>query len=506
MMKTFVLPAVVVFAAAGAFAAVSPEYKEFVEGPAQYYMTEAEQAAWERVSTDEEAEQFIALFWARRDPTVATAANEFRAAFEARVRAADEAFAQGRTRGAMTDRGKVLIMLGGATRRQRSGTSADRVSSIDTGLMENSASAASRPTETWIYSGDQIPEFAPTRADIRVVFVDNYQNGEFKLNRGGRVDAGQLMERAAELAIVDPDITWDELQARYAAASAPLTPAAPAVRTTFATEALAAAVEGFRTSPAPTPNAYLTWGEYITADGTYFVPVQFYLPAPAAVSAGTDLTLFGEIRNDAGEVVQVIEQPVRAIETKGDVYAATSVQLEPGKTYDAVLGLASDGQTVVIKDAKLALAGIAAGEPSVSQVILSDNIHAMTEAQLPTDPYSFGGIRVVPKGDRTFSSADELWYFFEVRNPGLDATGKPQIQTTIEVVGPAGEKPRTMKSPLAPASAEELRGVENHYGVGSSIPLASFAPGTYTFTITVIDTVQKKNWKLTDTFTVVAAQ
>lgn len=508
MIKTFVVSAAVVFAASGAFAAVSPQYQEFAEGPAQYYMTDAEKNAWKSIRTDQEAERFIALFWARRDPTPMTPQNEFREGFEARVRIADENFEQGRTRGSMTDRGRVFITLGGATRRQRSGTSSERVSSIDTGLLENSAAASSRPTETWVYSGDQVPAFAPTRADVQVVFVDHYQNGEFRLNRGGRVDVGELMRRAAETAIVDGDLTWDELEARTTAAPAPVAPAAPAVRTTFATEALGSAVEAFRANPAATGNAYLTWGEYVTSDGDFFVPVQFYLPAPAGVAAGTDVTLFGEIRNDAGEVVQVIEQPVRALETKGDVYAAASIDLEPGRTYDAVFGLAQDGRTLVIKDAKLELAGIPAEGPSISQLILSENIYALTEAQNPTDPYSFGGIRVVPKSDRTFATSDELWYFFELRNPGLDAAGNPHVQTSIEVVGPTGDSPRTMRSPLAQATVEPLKGVDNHYGIGSSIPLSSFAPGEYSFTITVVDMNQKpaRRWSLKDTFKVVAAE
>lgn len=489
------------------FGAVSPQYREFAEGPAQFYMTSQERAAWKAVQTDEEAERFVELFWARRDPTPQTAANEFRSAFEARVRVADENFREGRTPGSMTDRGRVFITLGGATRRQRSGVSSDRVSSIDTGLLENSAAANQRPTETWHYEAEQIPSFAPTRTPFQAVFVDQYQNDEYKLNRGGRFDVGDLMQRAANASVLAPDLTWEQLQARRSEVEVQPAAAAAAPRPTALTNpALVEAVSSLAADATATPNSYLNWGEYVTADGEYYVPVQFYLRDEAGVAPGTSLTLFGEVRDAEGNVVRVVEEPVTALESKGDVYAGTSLDLEPGQTYTGVFGLAAGDRPVALTRNELKLEGVQHGEAGVSQLILSNNIYPLTEAQNPTDPYSFGGIRVVPKGDRTFANDDELWYFYEVRNPAVDANGEPQLQASIEVEGNINGKKRTMRSPIADVAAQPLKGVENHYGVGSSIPLESFEPGTYTFTLRVIDTLQKKNWTMKETFEVVAAE
>lgn len=98
--------------ASTAAAALSPQYTEWRTGPAQWIMTNAEEKAWKQVRTDEEATRFIDLFWARRDPTPGTPQNEARDAHNMRVKQADAKFGEKSKRGAMTDRGRVWIVLG----------------------------------------------------------------------------------------------------------------------------------------------------------------------------------------------------------------------------------------------------------------------------------------------------------------------------------------------------------------------------------------------------------
>src|ERR1041384_8145309 len=85
--------------------ALNAEHTEWGKGPAQHLMTKEEIAQWKAITTDEEADKFIALFWARRDPTPQTARNELREEFENRVRGADASFKSRSLRGALTERG-----------------------------------------------------------------------------------------------------------------------------------------------------------------------------------------------------------------------------------------------------------------------------------------------------------------------------------------------------------------------------------------------------------------
>jgi hypothetical protein len=49
----------------------------------------------------------------------------------------------------------------------------------------------------------------------------------------------------------------------------------------------------------------------------------------------------------------------------------------------------------------------------------------------------------------------------------------------------------------------ELKGVPGRYAIGTGIPLETFQPGQYTFTIKVIDTIKKTSYTLSENFTVV---
>ena len=79
------------------------KYKDWVRSPDSVYLaTDDEKKEWKKIASDQDAEKFIALFWAKRDPDLKTPQNEFRERFEYLVKLADERFALGRTRGALT--------------------------------------------------------------------------------------------------------------------------------------------------------------------------------------------------------------------------------------------------------------------------------------------------------------------------------------------------------------------------------------------------------------------
>src|SRR5512140_3791482 len=89
------------------------KYKDWSKSPEYVYLaTDDEKKAWKAISTDEQAEKFLALFWARRNPDLKNPANEFKQNFEARVAKADEVFTLGTKRGALSERGKALILIG----------------------------------------------------------------------------------------------------------------------------------------------------------------------------------------------------------------------------------------------------------------------------------------------------------------------------------------------------------------------------------------------------------
>ena len=298
-------------------------------------------------------------------------------------------------------------------------------------------------------------------------------------------------------------------------------PAAPE-RTELSSAALAAAVDALAAGSrsADESRAFVRWGEFITGSGESFVPVVLYLPHASGLEAGRELTFFGVVRNAEGKNVLAFEEPVTLAASKYDAYVERSLALGGGK-HRGYFGLADEGKPLVIAAAEMDLAGsIDKNAPAVSPLILSNNVYPLAQAHAPDAPFAFGGIKVVPKGDRTFRLADELWYFFELLNPGIaDAAPSedgmvvpildglpptPRIQVKVDVTGAdATGRSVKMAAPPMEVDAFPLKGVPGHYGVGRAFPLETFRPGEYTFTVKVMDTVRKTSYTLSETFRVI---
>ena len=79
--------ALVLLLAATPCLAALDKHKDWEKSPASVYLaTDDEKKEWKKIASDEEAEKFIALFWARRDPDLKTPANEFRERFDILVK------------------------------------------------------------------------------------------------------------------------------------------------------------------------------------------------------------------------------------------------------------------------------------------------------------------------------------------------------------------------------------------------------------------------------------
>jgi hypothetical protein len=76
------------------------------------------------------------------------------------------------------------------------------------------------------------------------------------------------------------------------------------------------------------------------------------------------------------------------------------------------------------------------------------------------------------------------------------------VKLDVEGTNADGKKVK-MSAPPMEAEAFPLKGVAGHYGLGSGIPLSSFKPGDYTFTVKVIDTIQKSSYTLSEKFRIV---
>jgi GWxTD domain-containing protein len=198
MRVKFFVMAVVVMVAAVAEGALSKPAQEWRRGPDKFVMTDEEEKAWKSVKTDADAAAFIDLFWARRDPTEGTPRNEFREEFLTRVRFADANFADKRTRGALTDRGQVYILLGPPEHGTRESMSVAGPSGM------SSASARNADSMVWTWSREVAVALGVPRISVtfnQIVGSDMYSR-DTKFGQFSNVS-----QVAVKKTVVHPELT-----------------------------------------------------------------------------------------------------------------------------------------------------------------------------------------------------------------------------------------------------------------------------------------------------------
>jgi len=89
--------------------------ENWAEGPVRYLLSSQQRADYVRLSTLAERSEYVTEFWKSHDPHPETPENEFREEFEKRVAFADQRLGIQETRGSLTDRGMLFVLLGPPT-------------------------------------------------------------------------------------------------------------------------------------------------------------------------------------------------------------------------------------------------------------------------------------------------------------------------------------------------------------------------------------------------------
>lgn len=172
-------------------ASVKKVYKKWMTEDVAYIITADEKKAYNKLTTDEERENFIENFWRRRDPDPDTEENEYREEYFERIAYANEKFASG-IPGWKTDRGRIYITFGkpDGIESHPSGGSYDRPS------YEGGGSTTTYPFETWFYRHlDGVGD------GIEIEFVDPTGTGEYRIARNANEKDALLMVPGAGMTL-----------------------------------------------------------------------------------------------------------------------------------------------------------------------------------------------------------------------------------------------------------------------------------------------------------------
>jgi GWxTD domain-containing protein len=120
----------------------------------------------------------VVEFWKRRDPTPESESNELRDRFESRVAFADSAFSTESVRGAVSDRGRVFILLG----KPRIVRNLPLTRAEGATIPRASTVVADGTVERWVFFAEQVPAGVPKR-EVSFSFITQIGYGDNVMQR-----------------------------------------------------------------------------------------------------------------------------------------------------------------------------------------------------------------------------------------------------------------------------------------------------------------------------------
>lgn len=174
-------------------------------GPVSALLTDAERKAYAALPDDDARRAFVSRFWTSLDSTPETADNEFQVEFYRRVQYADANFSTEATKGSLTDRGRVLLILGPPSYAARSPIRSGQdemtvLRATDTNVIATATGPvtvqvanpkAAAPggvageMEVWYYRGERIPRGIGFN-ELRYEFVTQRAYGKGVLQKEPR--------------------------------------------------------------------------------------------------------------------------------------------------------------------------------------------------------------------------------------------------------------------------------------------------------------------------------
>ncbi|MCL4806966.1 MAG: GWxTD domain-containing protein [Thermoanaerobaculia bacterium] len=496
------------------------KFKDWDKSPEfTYYATDDERQAWTAVKTDDEAQKFNNLFWGRRHPNYQTTAeNAFRARFDALAAEADRVFTMGKKRGALTERGKVLILLGppkAIASRVDASAAPDAGIGGEEGAPRLPAAGGGMTLLTQFqYEKEQLPEWAGSKRLLLTFTVDQVAQTE-SVDKPGEVK--KLWKKAVSAALVNPKMTepprYKTIQEHEAELKAAAEAAAEAAKGPVLSEPVRAALEAALAKEAHGGIATLP---IAFGDKATHLMLQLPVPADARPAAPADPTAAAAklkvavlVKSKDGKDAARREEPAELESARGDLFVDLAAPVEPGDYDVAAILLDDAGAVKASSRASVTVPPLPEGLGLSSLLLAATDLPA--EGAKGDEPFVFATRKFVARAGNAFLKTDGLAYVARLYNPAVDpATKKLHIKREISI------KPKTGSSIEVPQSADDPMPVPEQEGASMAliIDVAGaiddeklgdyFRPGEYTMTLKVTDLVAGKSVEVKAPFTLVA--
>lgn len=403
--------------AAGLFqAGKTPQIKDWPDGPVRYISQQPEVKAFRALSSDDERALFIERFWARRDPSPQTLANEYRQLFWERVHQANSMFVDSSKPGWLTDRGKIYILYGPPTEIEE-----------EPNLDTESGSTAGRGLIRWIYQGRP-----GERLDLNPITVVPFVRdvaGEYRVSYDPKLASVFFDALAVREQRVRKMDSYLELLGSPGRSTLSVMLDLGRMQEVPPQEQIllerVETVESYRTEPV---RAGITCYQHADRGGTVVVVTADVSHEPE----GVEPAVFARFTpHEAARSPRVLgEESFRSIERDGFKLVQGRLVLDPG-TYDLTLLLANPDtartgmyrRTFTVADPVHVL--------RFSDLVWAREVEPVTYASLSShdEPYQVGPFRVLPKLDGEFRRGETIRLFYEIYG------GEPPYRVSYQLEG-----------------------------------------------------------------------
>jgi GWxTD domain-containing protein len=430
-------------------------------------LTPDEEKTFKSLKDRNDRVEFQKIFWARRDPDLATPENEFQTQYMKDVAEADRLYRVPARPGSTTDCGRAYILLG----------KPDEVRQEDSGQVDL------RRPETWTYRDGPGRTFQGGKAVIAF-------DGECQ----GQVGLGTQLDRIAAAKVVRPDINYRTDKDGHLVKLVDQLPKDTAARALMKAPKqdfpLESRVWFMKAADGTTAMLGLARGDATgmavqDAGGQKVVNVS--IAASAAGADGAEIAWYEQTMNAPvgpdGHFVGSFKLGLKpgsytlktgAVDTKGGKASLVTTPIE-APDYGKV-ETAADGTTHPV--------------PSAAPVFIVREIQDVPQDK-PADPahpfgaFQLGAWRLVPYFGSQLKKTDEIQIVYQTYDLGASpATGKADATASISIL-------KNGKEPVAKADNP----IENPMVGGSVIgpvPLAPYEPGKYVVQLKVRDAISKK--------------
>ncbi len=494
---------------------LSPEDKKWLNEDVRWIITDEEARAFKNLSNEEEREQFIEMFWQRRNPNPDSPENEFRDEHYARIAYANEHFAAGKP-GWMTDRGHIYIAFGkpDSTDSHPSGGSYERP------MEEGGGNTSTFPFEIWHYR-----YLAGVGDNIDIEFVDTCMCGDYHatIDRSEKdalkhtPGAGQTMYEQMGMAKQADRFTGG------------LEQLGPGPMSASQNSKQFDRLDTFAKLMAPPPvkfadlDEFLTSGKVLTGppflfdvrtdyvkltNDTVLVPLTLQIQNGDMTYKSKDgdssgvVNILGRVSNINHHVVQTFEETVKVDsptdlldheKAKNSVYWK-ALALAPGR-YKVEIAIKDVNRPDHVGTWKRSVDVPKFDDDQLghSSLILADHMERVPSKDVGTGNFVIGNTKVVPRVPATittpvvFHRAQNLNFWMQVYNLGIGDNKRNDATIEYQILETA-----TNKQVLdAQEEAGKLNPNADQLTLEKTMPLASLEPGRYQVVIKVNDGVSK---------------